>query len=134
VVCTGAIHHVPYQQQEQAIENIASMVRSGGFAVISDCYVGDYANEVERKLAAAKLGYEYLKTTIENGAPDDVVEWTVDILHNDVLAAEYKMSLEKRMPLLERYFRSISTRKIWPREEQTPSLSGFGDYVHFCAN
>lgn len=135
VICTGAIHHVPYEKQGLAIENIASMVKPGGFAIISDCYVDDCANEMERKLAAAKLGYEYLKTTIENGAPDAVVGWTVDILSNDVLMEEYKMSIEKRMPLLERHFRSISTAKTWPHHEHgAMPLTGYGDYVHVCVN
>jgi SAM-dependent methyltransferase len=135
VVCSGAVHHVPYEQQERAIANIASIVKPGGFAIISDCYVDDYANEMERRLAAAKLGYEYLKVTIENGAPSTVLGWTVDILYNDVLMDEYKMSLEKRMAILRKHFRSISTLKAWPKSEQNfQSPSGYGDYIHVCVN
>ncbi|MDB5238541.1 MAG: trans-aconitate 2-methyltransferase [Candidatus Kaiserbacteria bacterium] len=129
VVCTGSIHHVPYEMQEAAIKNIASMVVAGGFAVISDCYVDDYANETERKLAAAKLGYQYLVATIAKKAPEKVVSWTLDILTNDVLMDEYKMSLAKRLPLIKGYFLKVETIKTWPAFE-----SGYGDYIHICRN
>lgn len=135
VLCTGAIHHVPYERQERAIANIASLVKPGGFAVISDCYVNEYTNETERKRAAAKLGYEYLKATIDNGASDEVLQWALDILYNDVLMAEYKTSIEKRLPLLRKYFRSISSLKIWPNTEHGHfPPTGYGDYVHVCVN
>lgn len=132
VLCTGAAHHIPYELQGAAFANIASMVKPEGFAIISDCYVNDYADEKGRKLAAAKLGYEYLRATIENGAPDDVVKSTVDILYNDVMMIEYKMSIGQRLKLLERHFRSISTMKTWPKDEPSFASKGYGDYVHVC--
>lgn len=128
VVCTGAVHHIPYEQQEAALANIASLVSPGGFAIISDCYVDDYSDEIERKLAAAKLGYEYLAETIRNGAPDKVVEWTVDILWNDVLMHEFKPSLAKRLPVLKKCFGKVITLKPWPTIE-----SEYGDYIHICS-
>ncbi|MDB5195333.1 MAG: putative methyltransferase [Parcubacteria group bacterium] len=127
VLCTGALHHVPYEDQGVAIANIARMLKPDGVAVISDCYVDDYTNEEERCLAAAKLGYEYLKYTIEAGAPDEVLGWTVDILMNDVLRHEYKPSFKKRLPLLERHFR-VTTKQLWPHRRP----NGYGDYVHIC--
>jgi SAM-dependent methyltransferase len=128
VVCTGSVHHIPYELQEKAIANIASMAKSGGIVIISDCYVDNFSNENERKQASAKLGYEYIKETIANGGPDKVVEWTVDILWNDVLKYEFKPSFENRIPLLEKYFANIRTIKTWP--DNTPP--GYGDYVHIC--
>ena len=127
VICTGSIHHVPYEEQEDAIANISSMVTPGGVAIISDCYIDDYSNEMERKLAAAKLGYEYLCETIQNGAPDDVVSWTADILWNDVLKKEYKSSLAKRLSILKKYFHKVETIRAWPTQEES-----YGDYVHIC--
>jgi SAM-dependent methyltransferase len=129
VVCTGAVHHIPYEQQEAALASIASLVTPGGFAVISDCYVDNYSDETERKLAAAKLGYEYLVETIRNGAPDKVVEWTVDILSNDVLMHEFKPPLAKRLPAFEKCFASVVTLKPWPATIE----SEYGDYVHICS-
>jgi 2-polyprenyl-3-methyl-5-hydroxy-6-metoxy-1,4-benzoquinol methylase len=127
VLCTGALHHVPYRQQNLAIKNIASMVDEKGAAIISDCYVDEYATEAERKLAAAKLGYEYLQETIQNGANDQVVAWTADILYNDVLRHEFKTSIGKRAPQFTKYFKRITTMKTWPMEQV-----GYGDYVHLC--
>lgn len=129
VVCTGAIHHVPYEQQEVAIATLASLVVPRGMAIISDCYIDDYSTENERKLAAARLGYEYLKVTIDNAAPDDVVGWTIDILRNDVFKGEFKTSFLKREPLLEKHFRNVDTYITWP----VPGSNRlYGDYVHLC--
>ena len=127
VLCTGALHHVPYEDQEAAVKNIASLVKSDGVVIISDCYVDPFQTEIERKLAAAKLGYEYLIATIKNGAPDDVISWTVDILSNDVGMAEFKTSLTERVVILGKYFKEVRTTKIWPESE-----SGYGDYIHIC--
>lgn len=126
VMCTGSVHHVPYAQQDAAIANIASLGKPGGVVLISDCYVDDYSTEPERKVAAAKLGYEYLKHTIEQGAPDKVVEWTADILWNDVLMHEYKPSLVKRLPLLQKHFANVETIQTWGPKDT------YGDYVHIC--
>lgn len=128
VVCTGSVHHIPYELQEKAIANIASMGRPGALVIISDCYVDDYSNEQGRKQAAAKLGYEYIRETIDNGASDRVVEWTIDILFNDVLMHEFKPSFEKRVPLLEKSLQDVTTIKTWPND--TPP--GYGDYVHIA--
>ena len=127
VICTGSVHHIPYEKQDEAIGKIASAIKPGGFGIISDCYIDDYADEKERKIAAAKLGYEYLVETIANGAPDDVAEATVDILHNDVMMEEFKTSLKKRMPFFEKHFDSVEIIKTWPDIE-----SEYGDYVMVC--
>ncbi len=127
VLCTGSLHHVSYEEQEQALANMASMAKPGGLVIISDAYVDDYENETERKQAAAKLGYEYLRVTIDNKAPDQIVEWTVDILWNDVLKHEFKTSINKRLPVFNKYFAETDTIKTWPEFE-----SGYGDYIHIC--
>jgi 2-polyprenyl-3-methyl-5-hydroxy-6-metoxy-1,4-benzoquinol methylase len=124
VMCTGALHHIPYEKQEEVIKRISKLVRKDGEVVISDCYVDDYLDETQRKVAAAKLGYEYLKATIRNGAPNDVVEATADILHNDVMMAEFKTSLEKRIPIFHKFFTDVHNLKTWPMH-----LSEYGDYV-----
>ena len=129
VVCTGALHHIAYDRQEAADHhNIASMVSDAGLAIISDCYLDDYSNEQERKLAAAKLDYEYLRETIENGsACSRSIDGTIDILRDDVLGKEFKISLQKRLPLLEKYFHEVRTLKKWPTIG-----SEYGDYIHIC--
>jgi len=127
VVCTGSLHHIEYDKQEEAVKNIASMVKPGGFVIISDCYIDDYSNEIDRKLSASRLGYEYLIETIKNNASDPVVGWTIDILYNDVLKQEFKTSLEKRLPIFDKYFKKIETIKSWP-----DTKSGYGDYISIC--
>lgn len=128
VVCTGALHHVPYGNQGAAIRNISRMVKPGGVVIISDCYVDEYANETERRLAAAKLGDAYLRETIRAGAPPDVLAWTADITKNDVCGEEFKPCLRDRVPLLGAAFKNIQTFRVWPEESGT----GYGDYIHIC--
>lgn len=127
VICTGSIHHIPYGKQGEVIKKIASAVKPGGFGIISDCHIDDYANEKERKIAAASLGYEYLAETIRKGATNKVIEATIDILYNDVMMDEFKTSLKKRMPILEKYFDTIEVIKTWPDIE-----SEHGDYIMIC--
>ena len=122
--CTGALHHVQYDQQEEAVRRMANMIHQHGFGIISDCYVGSYSNEKERKLAAAKMGYEYLKATIRNGSTDDVTAVTADILKNDVMGIEFKTSLARRLPIFHKFFTSVETYKTWPDEE-----TDYGDYI-----
>ncbi|MDD5590166.1 MAG: class I SAM-dependent methyltransferase [Candidatus Portnoybacteria bacterium] len=127
VVCTGSVHHIPYEKQSKAIEKIASFINPKGTAIISDCYIDNYLSEKQRKIAAAKLGYEYLIETIKNGAPKEVVEATGNILVNDVLMNEFKTSLKKRISVFERFFSKIKTIKTWPKFD-----SQYGDYISIC--
>jgi len=127
IICTGALHHIPYDQQENAVERMASIVKPEGFVLISDSYLDDYSNATERKIAAAKLGFEYLKATIQNGAPESVIEATIQILWNDVLMKEFKTSMKKRLPIFEKFFNNIETSKTWPTFE-----SEYGDHITIC--
>jgi 2-polyprenyl-3-methyl-5-hydroxy-6-metoxy-1,4-benzoquinol methylase len=127
VSCTGALHHIPYSKQETVVKKMASLLSADGFGILSDCYIGDYKNERERRLAAAKLGYEYLAATIANGAPPEVIQATADILVNDVMRREFKTSLRRRLTILRRHFAcKASTKKIWPNNKWD---FGYGDYV-----
>ena len=125
VMCTGALHHIPYEQQAEMVEKIAVMTNDSGFAIVSDCYVDNFSNEQERQIAAAKLGYEYLKATIRHDAPADVVGAAIDILYNDVTGTEFKTSIEERLSIFKKHFRGIETKKIWPDN----IMGGYGDYV-----
>lgn len=123
VLCTGSVHHIPYERQEEFIRRIPSMIAPGGFSIVSDCYIDEYVHETGRKLAAARLGYEYLKETIKNGADEEVIAATIDILHNDVMMREFKTSLKKRLPIFENAFSSVQTHKTWPGKDVD-----YGDY------
>lgn len=127
VICTGSLHHIPYDRQEDAIQKMALNVKTSGLVLISDCYIDDYSNEIERKVAAAKLGYEYLRETIQNDAPRSVIKPTIEILRNDVLMEEYKTSIKKRLSIFKKNFNKVKTLKTWPIFE-----SEYGDYISIC--
>jgi len=127
VLCTGGLHHLIIDNRESVLERTANFLNANGIAIFADPYIADFSNEMERKQAAAKLGYEYLKSTIEMGATTDVIEATIDILYNDVLELEFKTSLKKIEPILRKYFRIVEIHKTWQENE-----SDFGDYYIVC--
>ena len=129
VVCTGSLHHIPYKKQARVAKKISSALKPSGFCIISDCHIDDYSDENERKLAAAKLGYEYLIETIKNGAPKEVIVATMDILHNDVMMNEFKTSLKKRLTVYKNNFSKVELFKTWPDAD-----SQYGDYYVICRN
>ncbi len=123
ILCTAGVHHLPYEYQEEFIEKIAQLSSDDGFVIIGDLYIDDFSNEQERKVSASKLGYEYLKITIENGAPNEIVKTAIDVMDNDVMGVEYKTSLKRIKPILEKYFSNIEIHKTWPNND-----SEYGDY------
>lgn len=123
ILCTGGIHHLPYDKQAPFLEKIPVALNSNGFVIFADPYVNDYSNELERKQMAAKLGYEYMIATIKNGASDDIIKATVDILYNDVMGFEYKTSIKKLEPIFKKLFPQLEMKKTWPE-----SNSKYGDY------
>jgi len=123
VLCTGGLHHIEYHKQESLVKRVAELVKPSGFAIIADPYIDDYSNEEERKLAAAKLGYEYLIATIKNGAPDDVAEATASLIPNDVALVEFKSSIQKMRPYFDSHFGRVDQYKTWPEED-----TEYGDY------
>jgi 2-polyprenyl-3-methyl-5-hydroxy-6-metoxy-1,4-benzoquinol methylase len=129
VLCTAGLHHLPYDQQEPFVEKLSKLVKKDGFAIIGDPYIDDYSNEKERKVAGAKLGYEYLVTTIENGGTDDVIDAAIGVLVNDVTLVEWKSSIKKNKPVFEKYFTHVEMHKTWPKEE-----SEYGDYYFILRN
>jgi 2-polyprenyl-3-methyl-5-hydroxy-6-metoxy-1,4-benzoquinol methylase len=128
VLCTGSIHHLPYEKQEDFIKRIPGLIAPKGFSILSDCHIDDYNNETERKLAAAKLGYEYLIQTIKNGADNEVIDATADIINNDVSMNEYKTSTKKRFPIYKKYFSKVEVNKTWPKDKNAE----YGDYWVVC--
>jgi len=121
ILCTGGLHHIQYDKQREFVRKIASLIKDDGFAIVADPYIDDYSNEKERKLAAAKLGYEYLAATIKNGATDDVTKATADLIPNDVFMVEFKTSVNKAKPYFEENFSKVEMRKTWGDGE-------YGDY------
>lgn len=125
VLCTGAVHHLPYERQKEFITRIPDFISDKGFAIVSDCYIGNYFNEKERQREAARLGHAYLKATKENGADKEVLDGARRILINDITKKEFKTSIEKRSPIFEKIFNKVFVTKAWPDFN-----SGYGDYIH----
>lgn len=123
VLCTAGVHHLSDDSQPSFIEKCAQLTDKNGFAIIGDPYISDYRSSEDRKLAGAELGYQYLDATIRNGAPDDVLKATVDIITNDVTLVEYKTSIKKMIPHFEKNFGQVELHKTWPDGE-----SEYGDY------
>ncbi|MBU4086400.1 MAG: class I SAM-dependent methyltransferase, partial [Nanoarchaeota archaeon] len=123
ILCTGGLHHLPFEEQEKFVRTIKDLLNKGGFCIIADPCIDDYSNEKERKLGASKLGYEYLSTVIENDAPKEIILAAIDILHNDVMKFEFKNSVKKNKPIFEKYFSSVEVHKTWPKSD-----SEYGDY------
>ena len=129
VTCTGGLHHLPYEKQEPFIEKIAALIKNDGTAIIADPYIDDYTDEATRKVAAARLGYEYLEVVIRNGATEDVVRATSQLIDNDVHGIEFKTSIVKMRPVFNAHFRHVEVHKTWPSYE-----SEYGDYYFVLRN
>lgn len=123
VLCTGGLHHLPYEKQKDFIQKISSLATNDGFVVVADPYIDSYSTESGRKIAAAKLGYEYLVATIKNGAPDDVIKATASLIENDVFLIEFKDSIAKVEHYFKEYFSVVDKHKTWPEIQ-----SEYGDY------
>ena len=129
VTCMGALHHIPYDLQGTAILNLASMVKTKGHTVITDCYIDHYEDETERREAAKRLGLAYLEYGIDHGAPRDVQGELLCILRDDMEGVEFKTSFVRRERVLAQPFRDVRTIRTWPE----PALSRrYGDYIHIC--
>lgn len=129
VVCTAGVHHLPYEQQDSFIEKMKHLVSSGGVCVCADPYIDDYADEQERKIASARLGYEYLTETIVSGAPESIIQAAIGILSNDVLGIECKTSIVKQVSTFKKHFSRVEMFKTWPVRE-----SEYGDYYFVLGN
>lgn len=123
VVSTAGVHHLPYENQDSFIGKMKDLLKNDGVCICADPYVDDFSNEQERRLASARLGFEYLTETITEGAPNDIVQAAIGILSNDVLGVEYKTSLVKQMPIFKKHFFQVEMFKTWPIHK-----SEYGDY------
>ena len=127
IICTGGTHHLKDEMKLSFLNLIKKSLNPNGVAIIADPYIADFTNESERKLAAAQLGYEYLLYAINKQANIEVIKECIEIMKNDILYLEYKSSLSKFKPIVEKVFSEIELVKSWPE-----SKSEFGDYYFIC--
>lgn len=123
ILVTAGVHHLPFEQQENFIKKVSQLIAENGQVIIADPYIGNYSNEQERKLASAKLGYEYLIETIQRGGGNDVIQAAVDVMTNDIFLVEYKNVVRDIEPVMKKYFSQVELHKTWPQEE-----TDYGDY------
>jgi SAM-dependent methyltransferase len=124
VLCTGGLHHLPYNRQELFIKKLSGLVTTSGRCIIADPYIRTYTSEKERRLAAVELGTEYLKAVIGKNSPNDIVAAAIDILTNDVLPdGEYKTYISRISSVAKKYFKQVTIKKTWPKNK-----TAYGDY------
>lgn len=123
VLCTSGIHHLPYEKQEPFIIKLQETIKPRGVVITGDPCIDEYNNEAERKIASARLGFEYLVEVIKNRATTDVIDATISILKNDVMGVEYKTSVVKQKQIFKKYFSKVDEHKIWPKD-----AGNYGDY------
>lgn len=130
ILCTGGLHHLPYTQHKRFLQKLSHLITKNGVCIVADPYIAPYRTEKDRRLAAAKLGSEYLEAVLLNNAPDDMVSASIDIMHNDILPhGEYKTYPGRIQKLSARYFSSVKHSKTWPK-----SKSEYGDYIFYFKN
>ncbi len=135
VMCTGGVHHLPYNRQGDFIKRASGLLNPKGIAIFADPVVEFFKDEKERKRVAAKLGYEYLDTVIQKDAPKEIIQSATDILFNDAVGIEFKTYLQRMEVLLRECFSTVDTRKTWPTLLQScTSFSLSGDYYFVCEN
>ena len=127
VLCTGGLHHLSPDKREIVLNKISHLLKAEGLAIFADPYIDDFTSESERKQAAAKIGYEYLRSALLKGPTNEIIEATIEILQNDVLELEFKTSLIKMIPVFHKYFKQVQANKTWQENE-----SEFGDYYIIC--
>jgi SAM-dependent methyltransferase len=113
VTCTGGLHHLPYNKQERFFREVAAMLKPEGIALIGDPYITDYSSEYERRIGAIELNSHLITDSIKMNAPDEVIRAYIDVMHNDVFGHEYKTSVAKIRPTMEKYFRVVDQRFTW---------------------
>lgn len=113
ITCTGALHHLPYNEQPKFVEKISQLLRPQGVALIGDPYIGKFADEQERQINAAKLGYELLLEVLRCRGPEKIIRATQDITLNDILGYEYKTSKTIARQMYSRYFTNLRAITSW---------------------
>jgi len=97
ILITGGLHHLPFEDQIPFLERVAGMLETNGIFVLAEPCLpsGSEESEKQRRLGAARLGYEYLREVIEADAPLEVIRAAVEIIQRDIeLDGEFKRSAD----------------------------------------
>jgi len=115
ILITAGLHHLPYSTQEKFIKKVSSLLEKGGKVILADPFISNFKTELQRKKAAAELGYEYLKSTLSKNPPEDMIEAAIDIMANDINKEEYKNSKVKIEEMVKKDFKILKFVKTWPK-------------------
>ena len=126
VICTGGIHHLPYQKQSTLIRRMSSLLKSSGWCITADPYLGDYANAESRRVAAMELGDAYIQVVRDHGGTEAVLQAVVWVKENDVAEHEWKVSWRRGPGRFRWVFRRVQWKQMWPRKQP---MGGYGDYI-----
>ncbi len=126
VICTGGIHHLPFQKQEGFVRRMYSLLKPGGILVAADPYLGDYAGASARIRAAAELGDAYIREVTDRGGFEADIQAAVQVKENDIHLREWKVASRRGPGRFRRAFPSVRWRQLWPKQQR---MGGYGDYV-----
>lgn len=113
IVCTGALHHLSFEEQPKFIHRVSQWITPQGFVIIADPFIGNFESEFQRKQNVAKLGCAYLLVTLKRNPPDAIISAAIDILSNDLFGSEFKNSLKNLRRMFRKHFLSVSERFMW---------------------
>ena len=127
VLCTGGVHHLPFELQERFLDKICDECSPGGTIVIGEEAFRPYASEQERIASAVDLNTELILAGVERGCSLELMFAGLDLLRDDVLArGEYKRNIHDWTSIISRRLELVDIVQTWKPE------SGGGDFLFIC--
>jgi SAM-dependent methyltransferase len=127
VVCTGGIHHLDRTSQGLFVSKIASELQAGKLLIVGEEVIRPWRDESQRLQSVTELGASLVTYVASQNAPASVIEAAVDMLRNDVLGVEFKLSLAELVELLTQHFFIEEVQNFWPSGVQE-----YGDVALTC--
>lgn len=128
LICTAGLHHLTRENQSLFLEKIAGELPVGGFFLLGEEVIGDYSNEIERRLAVGNLFSAIIEDLSTSDAPPSVVAAAAEMFVNDWCErGEFKTSFSELTKMIGRHFEVVNSNHIWPG-----SAFPFGDHFLVC--
>lgn len=109
-----ALHHIPYEKQSASIERISGRLKGGGYFLVLDKYIPDFANEFERQ-AGLKTYHGCFLTCKKQRNLQKTVEFEITSLESNLLkTGDYKISVKILEKICSNNFRLVKRIKIAP--------------------
>lgn len=114
VICTGGLHHLPYEKQPVLLSVIDGLMKENGIAIIAEPCLPDFWDEESRKIKAVELGSSYILEAIAKKAPEDVMMAAIDIMRNDIMGLEFKRSIRDLADIMNPILYITLVEQVWP--------------------